>query len=447
MAASALIAAPVMAQEAPAVPAEPNVTDPKGDANYLNDQGLAGGEGDVEGPADASSSADIMAAWFTNDAESVTAHVLVEGALPSTPSYFYRVLVDPTGGEKTCLWFQAGVPGVADAGTGADPTGSLRNICGDGSTVDGEASLAENPDGGTIISIKIPMGTHGLAVGMTLGSPNAASRNWPRTPAASVTAPQVDNTKRGTPYVISSGEATAEEPKEEEEPAGKSDPPGKGKKKGCGKGKGKQKGACPGKKSGKPKKSAESCPPYEPGENGAEAETVTVTDAATEEKPVEIKFDAGRGLAGPLITGVPVPPDQRTHNYHNLVVDSDSAETGLYVRLQFKDRRDYDLYLEYPSGQEATHSGDFNTGFGTPLFTCGKETTGCSSGSDFEQLNGIRTKDCQGWTTDSVAYLTEGGEVTLTAWLGDINVDPAAPEDGGQRTTGALATFWTLLGR
>lgn len=427
MIASVLIALPALAQAA-AVPAEPNITDPTGDANYLNDQGLnslTGRDGDHAGPADVSTSADIMAGWFTNDADSVTAHILVEGALPSTPSYFYRVHVDPAGGEDDCLWFQAGIPGVADAGA-PEPVGSLRDICGDGSTIDGEVSLAENPDGGTIISIKIPMGTHGLAVGTTFGSPNATSRNWLRTPARSATAPQVDNTKPGTPYEITAGGPAVEEPKEE--PPGKSDPPGKGNKKGCGKGKGKQKGACPGKKPGKPKAPADSCAPYVPGEMGAEAETTVVTDAATEEEPIEVDVPLGPATSN-------IGSDRTTRMKHNVQVDSAAADAGLWIRLEAPPLDDPDLYVYWPEGgKPAAVAGGFN-----PALVAGPvpapvndrinlNGTGSGGHSEFtaEQIDGLTTSDCQGWTLDLVNWLGRGG-YTLKLWLGDAENEPAAP--------------------
>ena len=436
-------ALPATAQEAPAVPAEPNVTDPIGDANYVNDQGLnsvIGRDGDHAGPADASTSADIMAGWFTNDAASVTAHILVEGTLPSNPSYFLRMQVDPAGGEDDCLWFQAGIPGVVDPATAGqaspDPIGNLRNLCGDGSIVAGEVSLAANPAGGTIVSIKIPMGTHGLAVGMTFGSPNIGVRNWPRTPAASATAPQVDNTKPGLPYTITAGGPVVAPAPEEpaEEPPGKSDPPGKGKKKGCKKGKGKKKGACPGEP--KPPVVA-ACPAYVAGEEGAEAETSVVTDAATEEKPVVVELDAGLGL------GSAGPYNETTSLFQNIQVDTASADRGLYVKFEFPNMHDYDLYLNYADGSTAANSGDFNAAAGHDLGS-GSPDGAWEAGTNFESVLGIRTADCAGYTARMVSWLTNGGGVTLSMWLGDVVADPAAPSGGGDEE--ALSTFYSLLG-
>ena len=427
-------AIPVGAQEAPPeVPAEPNVTDPVGDANYLNDQGVAPRDGDHTGPADASTSADLMAGWFTNDAASVTAHILVEGALPSTPSYFYRVHVDPAGGEDDCLWFQAGIPGVADAGAGPDPIGNLRNNCGDGSIVDGEVSLAENPDGGTIVSIKVPMGTHGLAVGMTLGSPNVTVRNWPRTPAGSATAPQVDNTKLGTPYMISAGGPNVEpDPEPTAEPPGKDDPPGKGKKKGCKKGKGKKKGACPGKKSKKPKPpAAAKCEAYTPGEEGKDAPLTVVTEAATEEAPVEVLIEQGPGLF----------PAASSDAFGNIQVDTGGAEAGLYIAYEFPVYEDHDLYLNYADGSEAARAAGFNQFPFVP-----GETDGTGNGGHSEQgaemIDGLRTPDCAGYTARFNSFIGEGGEYTVKLWLGEIQNDPAAPGGGGQ----AVDLFFVLLG-
>ncbi|MGH2729911.1 MAG: hypothetical protein ACRDJI_04805, partial [Actinomycetota bacterium] len=82
--AGALTAAPA-AQAAPEVPAEPNIVDPPGDANYINNNQTQGQSGNNHTtPADASSLADILAVWFTHDAEKISVHVQTEAPQPSS---------------------------------------------------------------------------------------------------------------------------------------------------------------------------------------------------------------------------------------------------------------------------------------------------------------------------------------------------------------------------
>lgn len=219
------------------------------------------------------------------------------------------------------------------------------------------------------------------------------------------------------------------------EPPGKSDPPGKGKKKGCGKGKGKKKGACPGKKPPKPPAVAE-CPAYVPGEQGAEAETITVTDAATAEAPVVVEFDSGPGFTRDIITGLNAY-NETTSVYHNVQVDSAAAEAGLYARIEFPDHHDYDLFLNHADGSRAAASGGTNTAPG--VLSCGD---GCTDGSNFEQVEGVRTADCAGYTSQTMSFLSTGGATKLILWLGEPTFDAAAP-GGGES---AMEMFYRVLG-
>lgn len=454
---------PAKAQEAPpvAIPAVVQIDDPVGDANGLNDQDNAygtplEGEGD-HSDADAGTATDILKVWFSNTSTDISLNIQLEGN-PGNLAYDTYFRFSSNAGEgsvatdttRGCLDWIASVNGVA-GGYEGETEGKLIDKCNIGEPVFGPLAIAPGPETTFVMTITFPRASSPLlADGGTLTAPFGVSRIVYVNPipvAESAAVVTVDNTKRGTDYAIASGgPVVAPQPGPPTEPPGKGDPPGKGKKKGCEKGKGKKKGACPGKKAPKPPKAPvpAACPAYLPGEHGAEAETLTVTDAATEEAPVEVVFDAGTGTGGPLIGGVPVPPDGTTHNYHNVQVDSATPDVGLYVRLEFADRSDYDLYLEYPTGTEATHSGDFNSAAEAPddVFWCGPPETGCSSGSNFESVNGVRTSDCQGWTIDSVAYLTEGGDVTLTMWLGEALVDPAPP--AGEES--AMQMLYRMLG-
>ncbi len=394
-------ASAVRAQEVREVPADPNIVDDKQDSNYLTPQGgPSGGAYHARG--------DIWAGWFTVDDDSIYAHIQAE--LPgqsATFGYFYRVRVDPGAGE-TCLWFQGRSP-PADVG---EPTASLRNLCDGDETTEAEFLLEQAPDESGVFTIKVPRSAHpAFAPGSVLATPWAeVTQLVGGSSGPALTAPPIDVTETGRDYTVPGDE------KVKEKPPGKKDPPGKGKKKGCKKGKGKKKGACPGKKKKKPSPPVLACAPYEPGEQGAEAETTVVTDAATEEAPVEVEIDAPMGL-----------PEQDAefgdaHVVHNIQVDSSNSEAGLYVRYEFQERRDYDLFLNYASGGEAARAAGFNTAPEGPLDGTGN---GGHSETNAEQIDGLRSPDCQGYTARLSTYLGEGGSLVLKLWLGEIQNDPA----------------------
>ncbi|MDQ3962575.1 MAG: hypothetical protein M3277_01455 [Actinomycetota bacterium] len=419
-------ALPAKAQEAPAVPAEPNIVDPAGDANYINNNNTAGQSGNnhVTGP-DASSLADILAVWLTNDAEKISIHVQTEAPQPSSGAayiVFFRANADD------CLLAEFAIAAPSYQG---DSYAEVEDTCAGLDPADGEVVSVEGPDGTGIITATFPRAySASFADGAVIATPRIEMRNLTGGPV-SLRGPTIDNTDPGSDYTIVGGGSGAKpEPEPTEEPPGKSDPPGKGKKKGCKKGKGKKKGACPE----KPKPPVAECPAYVPGEEGAEAETTVVTDAATEEKPIVAEFDAGPGM------GSAGPYNETTSVFQNVQVDTANADTGLYAKLEFQNFHDYDLYLNYADGSTAANSGDFNAAAGHGLGS-GSPDGAWEAGTNYEMVMGIRTADCAGYTARMVSWLTNGGAMTLSLWLGDVVADPNAPE--GEE---ALQMFYGLLG-
>lgn len=168
------------------------------------------------------------------------------------------------------------------------------------------------------------------------------------------------------------------------------------------------------------------CAAFAPGEEGADAKTTVVTDAATAEAPVVVELEAGMGLADGL--GLVDAYDQTSSVYQNIQVDSASAAAGLYVKIEFPDRHDYDLYLNRADGATAANSGAFNP---TPEGTAvgvggGSPDGGWEAGSNYESVTGINTADCDGYTARVKSYLTNGGTVTMSIWLGEALAEPAA---------------------
>jgi hypothetical protein len=176
----------------------------------------------------------------------------------------------------------------------------------------------------------------------------------------------------------------------------------------------------------KKKKKPAVCASYVPGELGAEAETLVVTDTATAEAPLTqaLSFepyflegaDGGHGV-----------------QVVNVQVDSNAKTAGLYVTFEFGDRRDYDLFVRWPDGSEAASSHGFN-----PLI----ETQGQPEGVDqsntasnhagettagSENIVGLITADCGGYTVEFNNYFGEGGDFEAKFWLGEGTEEPLAP--------------------
>lgn len=179
------------------------------------------------------------------------------------------------------------------------------------------------------------------------------------------------------------------------------------------------------KKKPKPPPAPPACAPYAPGEAGAEAPTTVVTDTATAEAPVAVEVETDMGLGDDLGLG---EVDNTTSVYHNIQVDSANPSAGLYVKIEFPDRNDYDLYLLTPAGDSAANSGVFNpvpegaeVGLGG-----GAPDGGWEAGSNFESVTGLNTADCGGYTAQIKSYLTPGGTVTMTLWLGEALAEPEA---------------------
>ena len=181
----------------------------------------------------------------------------------------------------------------------------------------------------------------------------------------------------------------------------------------------------------KKKKKPPVCAAYVPGERGAAAETVVVTDAATAEAPAIYAFSLGQdfdeGLQGDTSTVV------------NVQVDSAAASAGLYATFEFPMRRDYDMYAYHASGNEAASSHGFNPiieadiTIPVPLLgdTNPANTTTNHAGeskADSENIVGLTTNDCGGYTFRMANYFGEGGDFELKLWLGEGTTDPRPDE-------------------
>lgn len=471
---SALIAgvfviAPAKAQEAPAVtvPEVVQIDDPVDDANYLNDQSLLNNVPPTQDngtPADASGTSDLLKVWYTTDAETISVNIQTQVAPPaSAGSYIYRVYSNPGEGSVAtstlgCLRFFVFMPsGNPPVGGYSGPLkAGLLDYCDKGinyttDAAEGKLTITEMPDGTGVMTITVPRSySPKLADGQVLTAPMAQVQNLAGTgtdgngqpiPATDGSlpggnwrrGPQIDNSKIGTDYTISSGGGAGPvvlDPGKPAKPAKPSKPTPTGKD--CGKGKSKGQGNGPKKcpKPGKPKPPA-GCAPYVPGEEGKDAgDTVLVTDAATAEKPVEttIEIMDGVGIGG-------VFEDLMSTAFKNVQVDPAAAGTGLYVRLEMPIYADYDLYVNNPDGSTAARAAGFNP---EPAVYNDTEMGGHTE-QGAEVIDGLASADCQGYTLRVAAASAEGGELTIKLWLGEATYTASGSE-------GALATFYSLLG-
>lgn len=175
----------------------------------------------------------------------------------------------------------------------------------------------------------------------------------------------------------------------------------------------------------KKKKKPPVCAAYTPGEMGAEAETIVVTDKHTAEAPLTfpISLDAefSEGIAGD-------PPAANV----NVQVDSAAATSGLYVTFEFDPFRDYDLWAYFAEGSGAASSHGFQPLIltqGTPADLSNTESNHAGeSHEDSENLIGVITPDCAGYTVQATNYFGEGGDFELKFWLGEGTTEPGVPE-------------------
>lgn len=181
------------------------------------------------------------------------------------------------------------------------------------------------------------------------------------------------------------------------------------------------------KKKKKPKPAA--CADFVPGEFGTEKPSMQVTDAATEEAPVEQQVTLAASAADlRLLSAIPeAGPLAATYDYFNVQVDSAAADVGLHVLVEFATRRDVDLNLLHPDGSYAARARSFNPVVGTPGEIFSAPGHGGEGTDHSEKLLGIRTSDCGGWTLEVANYFGESMTPTVKLWLGEAVTDPQAP--------------------
>ena len=185
------------------------------------------------------------------------------------------------------------------------------------------------------------------------------------------------------------------------------------------------------KKKKKPK--APVCAPYVPGDLGAEAETVVVTDAHTAEAPLLVPITLAPAFDEGVIeiTGAGETP----RAYFHVQVDSAAASTGLYATFEFQTHRDYDFWAYFPDGTGAASAHGFQPLIETNDLPDEADQSNTDSNhagestATSENLVGVITPDCGGYTLEAATYFGEGGDFEVKVWLGEGTTAPGVPAE------------------
>ncbi|MDQ4124855.1 MAG: hypothetical protein M3134_04535 [Actinomycetota bacterium] len=191
--AAALSLALFLAAPLNAAAPKPQIEDPYGDANAINDQGTGdGSNGDVTAPGDAGNASDLGSVTFSNDAKNLYIQLLNEQSPPATQGLALRVRVNGDPG-KQCLLFEAYYSGATNNLTATE--GILRDTCAGGDPIEIEVLGTQ---------FIVPRSAHeAFGKGKVLTNPQAQSFVWSGSSyPAGVAGPYIDTTKVGSDYKL-----------------------------------------------------------------------------------------------------------------------------------------------------------------------------------------------------------------------------------------------------
>lgn len=171
---------------------KPQITDPLGDANFVNDQGSGDGSFGDQNAADAGTVSDITAVTFSNDAKNMKVLLETEAAPPATTGIGYRIRTNPNEAGAYCIVIEAYFPGANNALT--TPVGYFQDVCGG-------VERSEIQILGTQFIVPRSASKF-FAKGGKLTSPQAQAFLYSGNETTGVTYPVADTTKIGTDYAI-----------------------------------------------------------------------------------------------------------------------------------------------------------------------------------------------------------------------------------------------------
>ena len=189
---TAVVALSATSLHAVAAP-KPNIEDPPGDANFVNDQGQGDGSFGDFNQADAGTVSDLLAITFSNNAKELMVTIQTEAAPPAATGIGYRVQVNPDGaGGAYCINIEAYHPGANNVLTA--PVAYLRDTCAGGEAVPIEVIGTQ---------LVIPRSaSKAFAKGATLKAPRAQAFLYSGNESSGTTYPVADTTKVGTDYKL-----------------------------------------------------------------------------------------------------------------------------------------------------------------------------------------------------------------------------------------------------
>jgi len=172
---------------------KPQITDPLGDANFVNDQGTGDGSFGDANQADAGTVSDLLGVTFSNDAKNLKIVIETEAAPPAATGIGYRVRTNPDGaGGSYCIAIEVYHPGANNALT--SPVGYVRDVCAGGD---------RQPIQILGTQLVIPRSASKLfGKGGKLTSPQAQSFLYSGNESAGTTYPVADTTKVGADYAF-----------------------------------------------------------------------------------------------------------------------------------------------------------------------------------------------------------------------------------------------------
>ena len=172
------------------------------------------------------------------------------------------------------------------------------------------------------------------------------------------------------------------------------------------------------------------CKRFRGGTEGKGQPVTLVTSRATKAKPVTRQMDVGMGF-GFSSTDDNEGQGAPSHQVMNVQVDSRTRTSGLWILLEAGELRDLDLHVSDAAGNVVAYSAGFQAApvGGLPLVG-GTDGTGQGGKTTMtsEQIDGLKTRDCTGYTIEVWGAGNEDLTASLKFWLGKAVYDPAAQE-------------------
>ena len=149
----------------------------------------------------------------------------------------------------------------------------------------------------------------------------------------------------------------------------------------------------------------QTCTRYRPqSEEARKAGTIVVNNGATAEEPMTLQIQAPAGT-----------PAEPAEVLLNVQLTTQGYTAAFYARYEFAPAEDYDLIVERGNGEQAAAADGFNPGAVGPA----AEPNGRGGHSEpgAEQIDGLESPHCAGYTLRMISKSGVGGEVTLKLWI------------------------------